>query len=197
MTRKTGLRSVLVGMIGTLLVAMPVSAGPATDQEKDDEPVGWPLKKPLPEKPPTPDPNLPDSGEVTSKAIEDWAAERGGQRPRAPEIAPLDRFTPEIKPLRIEYEPGEYALSTDSAKELAKLAIRLRGTDDQIEIVAHSGDAQLSTHEAVKLSFKRAMLIRTFLLDEGVMPEQIHLQAQAQPDDGGPTDRVDVRPPVR
>lgn len=166
-------------------------------QEKDDEPVGWPLKKESASETPTPDPDLPEQTEVTTRAIEDWAAERGGAPQPTTEIAPLNRFTPEIRPFRIEYDADAFALSTDSAEELASLAIRLRGTNDQIEIIAHSGDAQLSTHEAVKLSFKRAMLIRTFLLEEGVTPEQIHLRALAQAEDGGPADRVDVRPLVR
>ncbi len=114
------------------------------------------------------------------------------------EIAPLKRVIPPVRHERILYAPGDFSISVGTAERLSQIAMRLRGTRDRISIVAHSGalsgDAQISTHEAVKLSFKRAMLVRLYLIEEGVSPDQIDLEALPQADDGGPPDRVEISP---
>lgn len=120
----------------------------------------------------------------------------------SPEIAPLKRIIPPVRHERILYAPGDFSISVGTAERLSQIAMRLRGTRDRISIVAHSrsrsgpgaGDAQISTHEAVKLSFKRAMLVRLYLIEEGVSPDQIDLEALPQADDGGPPDRVEISP---
>lgn len=116
----------------------------------------------------------------------------------SPEIAPLKRITPPVRHELIVYAPGDFSIGVGTAERLAQMAMRLRGTRDRISIVAHSGggagDAQISTHEAVKLSFKRAMLVRLYLIEEGVSPDQIDLEALPQARDGGPPDRVEISP---
>lgn len=116
----------------------------------------------------------------------------------SPEIAPLKRITPPVRHELIIYAPGDFSIGVGTAERLAQMAMRLRGTRDRISIVAHSGggagDAQISTHEAVKLSFKRAMLVRLYLIEEGVSPDQIDLAALPQASDGGPPDRVEISP---
>ncbi len=120
----------------------------------------------------------------------------------SPEIAPLKRITPPVRHELIVYAPGDFSIGVGTAERLAQMAMRLRGTRDRISIVAHSGggagsgagNAQISTHEAVKLSFKRAMLVRLYLIEEGVSPDQIDLAALPQARDGGPPDRVEISP---
>lgn len=114
-----------------------------------------------------------------------------------PEITLVDRFAPDIEAFQILYEPHMIVLTSEASRRLDRLAVRLKGTRDKISIIAYSGDAQLLTHEAVKLSFKRALLIRILLLDQGVEPEQIELRALSQATDGGPPDRVDIAPVSR
>lgn len=116
----------------------------------------------------------------------------------SPEIAPLKRITPPVRHELIVYAPGDFSISVGTAERLRQMAMRLRGTRDRISIVAHSGsgagNAQISTHEAVKLSFKRAMLVRLYLIEEGVSPDQIDLEALPQANDDGPPDRVEISP---
>ncbi|MCH8862493.1 MAG: OmpA family protein [Proteobacteria bacterium] len=116
----------------------------------------------------------------------------------SPEIAPLKRITPPVRHELIIYAPGDFSISVGTAGRLAQMAMRLRGTRDRISIIAHSGtgpgDAQISTHEAVKLSFKRAMLVRLYLIEEGVSPDQIDLEALPRATDDGPPDRVEISP---
>ncbi len=131
-------------------------------------------------------------------APEGSAAAATPARIASPEIAPLKRITPPVRYELIVYAPGDFSISVGTAERLAQMAMRLRGTRDRISIVAHSssgaGNAQISTHEAVKLSFKRAMLVRLYLIEEGVSPDQIDLEALPQASDDGPPDRVEISP---
>ena len=117
--------------------------------------------------------------------------------PLIPEITPVDRFTPDIEAFQILYAPHMIVLTSEASQRLDRLAVRLKGTRDKISIIAYSGDAQLLTHEAVKLSFKRALLIRILLLDQGVEPEQIELRALSHATDGRTPYRVGIAPVSR
>ena len=137
------------------------------------------------------------SGSVTATTLPGAAA---AAQIVSPEIAPLKRIIPPVRHELIIYTPGDFSIDVATAERLDQMAMRLRGTRDRISIVAHSSSgpgpgadgAQISTHEAVKLSFKRAMLVRLYLIDEGVSPDQIDLEALPQADDGGPRDRVEI-----
>jgi outer membrane protein OmpA-like peptidoglycan-associated protein len=204
-------RSGIVALL-CLLLAQPVAF--ADDIPGDDEPVGWPLRPSdkarmdhqlQGQKPATP---LPQRSEVTEQALAAWPAVGGSAAAAeiaSPEIAPLKRIIPPLRHERILYAPGDFSISVATAERLDQLAMRLSGTRDRISIVAHSsngagdqaGDAQISTHEAVKLSFKRAMLVRLYLIEEGVSPEQIDLEALPLADDAGPPDRVEISPTAK
>lgn len=227
-----------------ILMAQPLAF--ADDQNRDDEPVGWPLRDSDKERakqelqrqqPATP---LPRRSAVTDQALAAWSASNtstaqkipaatpatiptttptpttivpaaplatavgGASTPAeifSPEIAPLKRIIPPVRYELIVYTPGDFSISVATAGRLDQMAMRLRGTRDRISIVAHSaggpGDAQISTHEAVKLSFKRAMLVRLYLIEEGVSPDQIDLEALPQANDDGPTDRVQISPTAK
>lgn len=135
---------------------------------------------------------------TSAAAPESSAATAAPARIASPEIAPLKRITPPVRHELIIYAPGDFSISVGTAGRLAQMAMRLRGTRDRISIIAHSGgaagDAQISTHEAVKLSFKRAMLVRLYLIEEGVSPDQIDLEALPRATDDGPPDRVEISP---
>lgn len=157
------------------LAAWSVSAVPAGKVETAGLPADPPPESPL---------------DVRSAAAPTFLA--------SPEIAPLKRITPPVRHELILYAPGDFSISVATAERLDQMAMRLRGTRDRISIIAHSGslagNAQISTHEAVKLSFKRAMLVRLYLIEEGVSPDQIDLQALPRANDGGPEDRVEISP---
>lgn len=113
-----------------------------------------------------------------------------------PEVEMDRMFRPEIEPFTIRYEGEDFLITEETHQRLVRLAERLRGTQDQIRLTAHSGDAQLSAHEAVRLSFLRAVYIRIFLLENGVQAGQILLKALPQPEDG-PSDIVRIVPVER
>jgi len=113
-----------------------------------------------------------------------------------PEVETDRMFRPGIEPFTIRYEGEDFLITEETHQRLVRLAGRLRGTQDKIRLTAHSGNAQLSTHEAVKLSFLRAVYIRIFLLENGVEAEQILLEALPQPGDG-PSNIVRIAPVER
>ncbi len=110
-----------------------------------------------------------------------------------PEIAPLDRFASAIEAWTVSYRPQDIAFSPEIAARLDNLALRLRGTTDIIELVGYSGDAQISTQEAIKLSLMRTMMIRTYLINLGVDGDHVDLKALSQATDAGHPDRVDIK----
>jgi outer membrane protein OmpA-like peptidoglycan-associated protein len=110
-----------------------------------------------------------------------------------PEIAPLDRFAPAIEAWSVTYRPQDIVFSPEIAARLDNLARRLRGTVDIIELVGHSGNDQTSTQDAIKLSLMRTMMIRTYLINNGVDGDHVDLKALSQASDGGHPDRVDIR----
>ena len=103
----------------------------------------------------------------------------------------------DIQPMTVLFEPGGFALTTAAMDQLNRLADRLRNTRDRIEITAYAGTAQISTQDAVKLSFKRGVIIRTLLIEAGVLANQIVVNARAQARDDGPAERADIQPIAR
>lgn len=194
-------------MLGGTMMARADTKPPVPD---DEEPVGWPLAKRQnqeisTEQRRTP---LPANTEVTTRALKSWPGQPGQDATtpapdlKSVEIAPLARFTPAFQPKRFVYEGDEFALTLARAAELDKIGLRLRTSGETIEILAYAapetnsdqGDAKLSTHEAVKLAFKRGMIVRLYLLDEGVRADQITLRALPAAIDAleAPTERVDI-----
>ncbi len=131
----------------------------------------------------------PQKGRVAKEALEAW--KRAPIPAKPGEVAPLLKFRPAFKPLLITYRPGESLLKEDAALALRNLALRLAATLEKISIVAHSGDAQISTEEAVRISFQRAMLVRNYLMSQGIAVERIELEALPQAGSGHP-DRVEI-----
>ncbi len=183
---------VRIFITAAILLGFPAAAGGQTPAAQQDEPVGWPLKKakakdaPLPEKIPPLVPSGTDEG-----------PEKQNSPPARPfEVAPLEIIRPPISPLRFVYPQNYIAFTVQEGEALSKLALRLIGTEDRILITAYAGgdNAASSNNDAVKLSFRRALIVRGFLIEEGVLPEQIDLKALGVAGDGGPEERVDIRP---
>ena len=206
----------LLGAAAAALLSWTAVAETKPKKADDDEPVGWPLTKRQQqefriEERRTP---LPGNTEATTRALKAWPDADGDIQDgtlrngapageiKNPEIAPLQRFVPPFRPRRFTYEGDEFALTVARAAELDKIALRLRTSGEVLEILAYAaettgadtGAAKLSTHDAVKLAFKRGMIVRLYLLDEGVRADQITLRAlpavENEPD--APSERVDI-----
>jgi outer membrane protein OmpA-like peptidoglycan-associated protein len=110
------------------------------------------------------------------------------------EIDASRRIIPNIKPLHFVFAGPEIGLTQNNVTSLKNLSLRLRNTADRVLITSFAGDNTTSTHDAVKLSLTRALIVRNFLENNGVLPDQIDLSALGQTKDNGDKNRVDITP---
>lgn len=88
-------------------------------------------------------------------------------------------------------DPARGAL--DSIRFLAgDLNAAMTAPSSRIELQAYGGPPGDKGSDARRLSLKRALAIRQILIDDGVSPDRIDVQAMGGTDDSGPADRVDV-----
>ena len=151
---------------------------------QEDEPVGWPLKK-------QPEQEASPPVEPAPSPQEETAAEESSG---TYEVAPLEIFHPPIQPLSFIYPRPYLAFTTEEGEVLKKLALRLMGTGDRILITSYAGDGGEPGNDAVRRSFRRALIVRGFLIEEGVSPDQINLEALGAAADDGPAERVEITP---
>lgn len=110
------------------------------------------------------------------------------------EIDTSRRILPNIKSLYFTFQGPEIGLTKNYVTSLKNLSLRLRNTNDRVLITSFAGNNTYSTHDAVKLSLTRALIIRNFLENNGVLPDQIDLSALGQAKDNGDKNRVDITP---
>jgi len=72
------------------------------------------------------------------------------------------------------------------------IAIELMRHDDRIEIQAFAGTAGDVSSDARRLSLKRALNVRKFLVERGVLQSRIDVRALGGTRDSGPANRVDI-----
>ena len=92
--------------------------------------------------------------------------------------------------------------ATDSAElsavvqnELRSLAHVMRARDDgRIQVLGFASAESGSQDLARKLALSRALKVRTFLIDAGVPSTRIQVRSLGAQSDGGPANRVDIRP---
>lgn len=84
------------------------------------------------------------------------------------------------------------ALHTIAKKHLSALAGELSQQSDRIELQAFGGAAGDRSTPARRLSLKRALAVRAYLIALGVGSNRIDIHALGGVRDGGPANRVDV-----
>ena len=88
-------------------------------------------------------------------------------------------------------EPADGALG--AIKFLAvDLNSAMTRPSSRVELQAFGGGRGDKGSDARRLSLKRALAIRQVLINDGVSPDRIDVQAMGGADDSGPADRVDV-----
>ncbi len=93
---------------------------------------------------------------------------------------------------RLRFERGTADVLGETREELEMVAIELMRHDDRIEIQAFAGEAGDVSSDARRLSLKRALNVRKFLVERGVLQSRIDVRALGGARDNGPADRVDI-----
>lgn len=94
---------------------------------------------------------------------------------------------------RLLFEPGSPALTLEGAEGLVTLAASLQGNAVRLELHAYAGSPDSLSSDNRRLSLKRALAVRGYLIDQAIDARRIDLHAEGSAPDGDPPDRVDIR----
>lgn len=116
------------------------------------------------------------------------AAEAAGPRPH-PMGGPVSRM-----PIQghILFEKDTAALSRTAQMQLEKLLKTLNGSHAALEIVAYAGRKGSESSEARRLSLRRGLAVRSYLIRRGIDQKRISVRPLGGVRDDGPKARVDV-----
>jgi len=110
-----------------------------------------------------------------------------------PELAKPEAATPQDAPaVRVLFDPADALRLTRAAQaDLAAFAERLHQNPQlRMQLIAFAG---LQDHSpARRLSLSRALVVREFLIDQGVRSTQMTVRALGNTSPDGPADRVDI-----
>ena len=93
---------------------------------------------------------------------------------------------------RLRFESSTAEILGATRDELELVAIELMRHDDRIEIQAFAGEAGDVSSAARRLSLTRALNVREFLVERGVLQSRIDVRALGGARDSGPAERVDI-----
>eukprot|EP00439_Symbiodinium_sp_Y106_P087541 s1_g77.t1 len=93
---------------------------------------------------------------------------------------------------RLRFDGSTAEILGATRDELEMVALELMRHDDRIEIQAFAGEAGDVSSAARRLSLKRALNVREFLVERGVLQSRIDVRALGGTRDSGPAERVDI-----
>lgn len=100
-----------------------------------------------------------------------------------------------VEDVTLPFDSDSAELSDSVQAELRSLANSLRANDDsRIQVLGFASAADGSQDLARKLALSRALKVRTFLIDAGVASARIQVRSLGDKSEGGPANRVDIRP---
>lgn len=95
----------------------------------------------------------------------------------------------------VMFEDNSALLSQGAQDTLTQLALSLSGGETRLQLRAYAMREEEGA-AARRLSLKRALAVRAYLIEQGVAPTRIDVRALGPAKDGGPTERVDFVPLV-
>jgi len=93
---------------------------------------------------------------------------------------------------RLNFDGGTADILGATRDELEMVAAELMRHDDRIEIQAFAGGAGDVSSDARRLSLRRGLNVRKFLVERGVLQSRIDVRALGGVRDNGPSERVDI-----
>ena len=96
---------------------------------------------------------------------------------------------------RLLFAEGSAELSAEDKQKLLALADQLqRDPEIRIQLLAFAAGDDDTPNEARPLSMSRALVVRGFLVDQGITASRVQVRALGQSSEDGPPDRVDIKP---
>ncbi len=94
---------------------------------------------------------------------------------------------------RILFPEGSFELSEAAKDQLARVvSLLLQDDAARIQLLAFAQGAGGGARRARRLSLTRALVVRGFLIDQGVLSDRVSLRSFGSKIQDGPPDRVDV-----
>lgn len=177
--------------------APEAAASEATAPETVDAPPARPVTAAAPapaEQPAAPAPE--DAPPPEDAPVEAAPAQPADPRARVaaltPPEAPPARSEPAAAIARIAFDTEAAAIVGPARGELNAVADGLRFDPRRIELRAYAGVPGDKSSEARRLSLKRGLAVRAYLIDQGIDPRRIDVRALGGISDTGAPDRVDI-----
>ncbi len=100
--------------------------------------------------------------------------------------------SPEPASHRLRFEAGASVFPAETRAELELIAADLMRHSSRIEIRAYAGAPNDLSSPVRRLSLKRGLAVRQYLVDQGVLQSRIDVHALGGVRDNGPGERVDI-----
>jgi outer membrane protein OmpA-like peptidoglycan-associated protein len=166
-------------------------AASAPETESALETESTPEAASAPPSPSTPQASAPPP-EPDDSAAETTAADSTGAP--ATQTAAL----PPLEGVRLLFAEDTADLSDAVKRDLVRFAEDLLRHDKQrIQLLAYAQGTEDSASRARRLSLSRALAVRNYLMEQGVLPTRMDVRALGNKTDDDPRDRVDVEPARR
>ncbi len=94
--------------------------------------------------------------------------------------------------LEVRFRSGSSVLSRDDERRLKAMAQSLATTETRLQLKAYAEATGNDTSKARRLSLSRALVVRSFLIENGLRSTRIDVRALGIARDGGAPDRVDI-----
>lgn len=174
---------------GLALAGGPVFTGSAGAAESDLPVDAVPLMRPAP---------LRAQPQLNDEPMP--ATETTGETPQGAEPAPADGApsttaalgAPEPTLARLSFEPDDATLASPARAALQSFADGFKARGGRVALKSYAGAIGDTSSNARRLSLKRALAVREFLLAQGVAADRLEVRALGGVRDTGSPDRVDI-----
>ena len=174
---------------------------PATRRLKAPETLANNRLAPPPPPPPPPPTVMGKAETVTPKAPA--VPKVMAKKPRATAARPAIKASAKLKQmatltpagdnaLEVRFRSGSSVLSRDDERRLKAMAQSLATTETRLQLKAYAEATGNNTSKARRLSLSRALVVRSFLIENGLRSTRIDVRALGIARDGGAPDRVDI-----
>ncbi|MDO8420574.1 MAG: OmpA family protein [Parvibaculum sp.] len=112
-------------------------------------------------------------------------------------LAPSELPTPETAILRIFFSSDSSTLDDQSIADISAFAISFKERGGRVRLRGYAGPPGSSNSNMRRLSLRRVLVVRDYLLAQDISADRITVQALGGVRDSGPRDRVDILKPGR
>lgn len=112
-------------------------------------------------------------------------------------LAPSQLPAPDAAILRVSFAADTSTLDDKAIADVTAFADTFKERGGRVRLRGYAGPAGSSSSNMRRLSLRRVLAVRDFLIAQGISAERMTVQALGGVKDSGPQDRVDILKPGR